>query len=129
MTTRRTTKDAKHAELENVGIDPKRLSAAFAEVDEQGDGELELFEFREFWGMVFPDRPMTEATWKYTESMFREIDIDCSNCISFEEIVSFLNKSLDVERERARRPKTFFDWCYIFCTDSMHFWGDNAGFI
>eukprot|EP01061_Rhynchopus_euleeides_P016772 TRINITY_DN28089_c0_g2_i1.p1 TRINITY_DN28089_c0_g2~~TRINITY_DN28089_c0_g2_i1.p1 ORF type:complete len:602 (+),score=176.59 TRINITY_DN28089_c0_g2_i1:81-1886(+) len=120
--TRRTSRDDQARELEHVGIDPKRLSAAFAEVDEQGDGELELFEFREFWGMVFPERPMTEATWKYTERMFREIDADCSNRISFEEIISFLNKSLDVERELSRRPETLFDWCRVLTTDCALAW-------
>eukprot|EP00754_Rhynchopus_humris_P046839 Rhum_TRINITY_DN6369_c0_g2::Rhum_TRINITY_DN6369_c0_g2_i1::g.19853::m.19853/K04876/KCNA3; potassium voltage-gated channel Shaker-related subfamily A member 3 len=105
--------------LEDAGIDPQRLTAAFAEVDEQGDGELELFEFRDFWSMVFPERPMTETTWRYTEQMFREIDADGSNQISFEEIVNFLQKSLDVEKKRKRRPANIGDWCQVlFCAGS-----------
>ncbi|KAJ9470044.1 Potassium voltage-gated channel protein Shab [Diplonema papillatum] len=109
--------------LEGVGIDPKKLIVAFAEVDEQGDGELELFEFREFWQLVFPERPMTEAAWKYTEKMFREIDIDGSNRISFSEIIHFLDASVRAEQRRLKRPSTIPQWCWVLCGNG------STGFI
>eukprot|EP01064_Diplonema_japonicum_P028168 TRINITY_DN4263_c1_g3_i1.p1 TRINITY_DN4263_c1_g3~~TRINITY_DN4263_c1_g3_i1.p1 ORF type:complete len:590 (+),score=124.55 TRINITY_DN4263_c1_g3_i1:74-1771(+) len=115
------SKDAVEA-LEEVGIDQTRLRMAIAEVDDQGDGELELYEFREFWGLVFPQRPMTESAWKYTETMFREIDKDGSNKVSFVEIVDFLESSLKHEQMRSKRPSNLKVWCWLFCGNGPTAW-------
>ena len=96
------------------GIDPRNLMTAFSDADQQGVGELNLSEFRKFYGLVFPERPMTESLWRATSQMFQEIDVDGSQEITFQEILSFLENTIAEENIRTRRPDTISGYCWCF---------------
>ncbi|KAJ9468485.1 Potassium voltage-gated channel protein Shaker [Diplonema papillatum] len=95
-------------------INISRLRKAFSMLDVQGDGALELFEFRNMWKAVFPQRAMDPESWKATERMFIEIDVDQSGYITFEEIIAYLEKNKEEEMQRKKRPKTAKEWVWQY---------------
>ena len=117
-----TEAEQSHAMSENVlrEFDIDKLRHAFSKLDVQGDGGLELFEFRLMWKAVFPQRPMDQEAWKATQFMFQDIDSDTSGIITFEEIVFYLEKNRREELQRTKRPKSLFEWVWQFV-------GNNVG--
>eukprot|EP01064_Diplonema_japonicum_P029339 TRINITY_DN4716_c3_g2_i1.p1 TRINITY_DN4716_c3_g2~~TRINITY_DN4716_c3_g2_i1.p1 ORF type:complete len:713 (+),score=105.87 TRINITY_DN4716_c3_g2_i1:60-2141(+) len=92
--------EAAKKKLEADGIDIDALKAAFSKTDVNDSG-LDINEFRNLWKMVFPQRPLDESAWRYIDRIFIEIDNDDSDEISWEEILSYLDKSRTlVEREK-----------------------------
>eukprot|EP00659_Diplonema_papillatum_P016128 gene16128-24704_t len=96
--------DAAKKLLLKDGIDLRRLTAAFQSLDEEGTGHLDLTRFRSLWKMVFPQRPLDEQAWCYTERIFVEMDEDASGEVSWDEILAYLNKSRRIVH--ARKPPT-----------------------
>eukprot|EP01060_Flectonema_neradi_P035181 TRINITY_DN6399_c0_g1_i1.p1 TRINITY_DN6399_c0_g1~~TRINITY_DN6399_c0_g1_i1.p1 ORF type:complete len:541 (+),score=69.46 TRINITY_DN6399_c0_g1_i1:97-1719(+) len=102
------------AVLKESGIDVAQLSKAFSALDVQGDGGLELFEFRRMWKEIFPQRPLDQDSWKTTEKMFTEIDFDASGVITFEEIIAYLEQNRQVELRQKNGPTTLRQWIWVF---------------
>eukprot|EP01060_Flectonema_neradi_P032863 TRINITY_DN5334_c0_g1_i1.p1 TRINITY_DN5334_c0_g1~~TRINITY_DN5334_c0_g1_i1.p1 ORF type:complete len:575 (+),score=103.01 TRINITY_DN5334_c0_g1_i1:40-1725(+) len=104
------------------GINPRTLMAAFSDADQQGDGGLDMSEFRKFYGLVFPERPMTESLWKATSQMFQEIDADGSQEITFPEILNFLENTIADENARTRKPDSFAGYCWCLFGSGKTTW-------
>ena len=104
------------------GIDPRTLMAAFSDADQQGDGGLDMSEFRKFYGLVFPERPMTESLWKATSQMFQEIDTDGSQEITFPEILNFLENTIADETARIRKPDSVAGYCWCLFGSGKTTW-------
>eukprot|EP01059_Diplonema_ambulator_P023421 TRINITY_DN3890_c0_g4_i1.p1 TRINITY_DN3890_c0_g4~~TRINITY_DN3890_c0_g4_i1.p1 ORF type:complete len:718 (+),score=141.76 TRINITY_DN3890_c0_g4_i1:61-2154(+) len=88
--------------LEEDGMDINKLKDAFGQADVDDSG-LDLTEFRNLWRIVFPQRELDDSCWKYIDNIFCEIDNDNSGEISWEEILTYLDKSRTVV-ERGKPP-------------------------
>eukprot|EP00754_Rhynchopus_humris_P014164 Rhum_TRINITY_DN14378_c5_g1::Rhum_TRINITY_DN14378_c5_g1_i1::g.84355::m.84355/K04886/KCNB2; potassium voltage-gated channel Shab-related subfamily B member 2 len=115
--------DQAKTQLAEDGIDMSLLTRAFQKIDDQNDGVLDISEFRNLWKFVFPQRPMDEASWRYTERIFYEIDSDQSGEVSWEEIVAYLNKSRRLV-QRGKPPSTFQATVYRFVGQSEDAYDD-----
>eukprot|EP01059_Diplonema_ambulator_P025946 TRINITY_DN4307_c0_g1_i1.p1 TRINITY_DN4307_c0_g1~~TRINITY_DN4307_c0_g1_i1.p1 ORF type:complete len:616 (+),score=100.85 TRINITY_DN4307_c0_g1_i1:159-2006(+) len=107
-----------HSVLRESDIDIQRLRDAFSSLDVQGDGGLELSEFRNMWKIVFPQRSLDQDAWKATEKMFSEMDVDGSGIITFEEIIHYLEVHRRRELERCRTPKSTREWIWQYVGNS-----------
>ena len=115
--------EAAKEKLDADGIDIKMLTRAFQQIDDQGDGVLDLSEFRNLWRVVFPQRPLDEASWRYTERIFYEIDCDGSGEISWDEILAYLNKSRRLV-ERGKPPTETIEKIFRFVGNSEDLYSD-----
>eukprot|EP01061_Rhynchopus_euleeides_P018666 TRINITY_DN30854_c0_g1_i1.p1 TRINITY_DN30854_c0_g1~~TRINITY_DN30854_c0_g1_i1.p1 ORF type:complete len:647 (+),score=243.99 TRINITY_DN30854_c0_g1_i1:40-1941(+) len=109
--------------LNQDGIDISLLTKAFQQIDDHGDGVLDLSEFRNLWKVVFPQRPLDEASWRYTERIFCEIDCDQSGEVSWDEILSYLNKSRRLV-ERSKPPTELRETTYRFVGNTEDLYND-----
>eukprot|EP01062_Namystynia_karyoxenos_P080595 TRINITY_DN8705_c0_g1_i1.p1 TRINITY_DN8705_c0_g1~~TRINITY_DN8705_c0_g1_i1.p1 ORF type:complete len:1098 (+),score=255.93 TRINITY_DN8705_c0_g1_i1:108-3401(+) len=109
---------AKNSCLRQSDINMKVLSQAFQRLS-RGNGELDLAEFRALWKHVFPGRPMDAETWRNIERMFKEMDEDGSDAITFDEVIAYLEKHRREELTLSKRPENAREWVWQFCTTDV----------
>ena len=113
--------------LEEDGVDIKKLQLAFRRIDSaaDGDGVLDQTEFRDLWKLVFPQRGMDENAWAHTTRMFNEIDADDSGSVTWEEVVSYLDKSRELAKA-AKAPTFWKDRIFRFVGQGDQQYDDNG---
>eukprot|EP01060_Flectonema_neradi_P033977 TRINITY_DN5833_c2_g2_i3.p1 TRINITY_DN5833_c2_g2~~TRINITY_DN5833_c2_g2_i3.p1 ORF type:complete len:712 (+),score=130.60 TRINITY_DN5833_c2_g2_i3:181-2316(+) len=116
--------------LEADGVDIKKLQYAFKKIDSQadGDGVLDQTEFRDLWKLVFPQRGMDENAWAHTTRMFNEIDADDSGSVTWEEVVSYLDKSRELAKA-AKAPTYWKDRIFRYVGQADQQYDDNGTFV
>eukprot|EP01062_Namystynia_karyoxenos_P062000 TRINITY_DN5484_c0_g1_i2.p1 TRINITY_DN5484_c0_g1~~TRINITY_DN5484_c0_g1_i2.p1 ORF type:complete len:702 (+),score=189.15 TRINITY_DN5484_c0_g1_i2:88-2193(+) len=98
--------------LTDLGISVFR--EAFAAIDEDSSGTLDVHELRDLWLSVFPDDDPEQAT-AMVEQIFLEVDEDGSEEITFDELVQYLCGN----RLLRKRPETIREWTWALVEPSF----------
>eukprot|EP01065_Artemidia_motanka_P040734 TRINITY_DN5155_c0_g1_i1.p1 TRINITY_DN5155_c0_g1~~TRINITY_DN5155_c0_g1_i1.p1 ORF type:complete len:965 (+),score=251.36 TRINITY_DN5155_c0_g1_i1:102-2996(+) len=109
---------SKTSVLRQSGIDMVLLKRAVTALS-KSDGSLDLTQFRSLWKNVFPGRPMDADSWRNIERMFKEIDEDGSQAITFDELILYLERRRREELNLMKRPECFREWVWQFCTTNV----------